>query len=73
MQFFWVGYIFFYIFEQYDYGGPLIKDNVQIGVMSWAELPCATGYPDFYTRLTYYIDWIKQALGTDEQHLQFVK
>ncbi|KAF5287270.1 hypothetical protein FQR65_LT02143 [Abscondita terminalis] len=42
---------------QGDSGGPLISGNQQIGVVSWGR-PCAIGYPDVYTRVSAYIDWI---------------
>lgn len=41
-----------------DYGGPLVVNNVLIGVVSWM-MPCAIGYPDVYTRISSYIEWIQ--------------
>ncbi|KAF5287271.1 hypothetical protein FQR65_LT02144 [Abscondita terminalis] len=40
-----------------DSGGPLISGSEQIGVVSWGQ-PCAIGYPDVFTRVSAYIDWI---------------
>ncbi|KAF2881835.1 hypothetical protein ILUMI_24336 [Ignelater luminosus] len=40
-----------------DSGGPLVYNGKQIGIVSWA-LPCALGYPDVYTRVSSYIEWI---------------
>ncbi|KAK4873163.1 hypothetical protein RN001_015192 [Aquatica leii] len=41
-----------------DSGGPLVANNKQVGIVSWA-LPCALGYPEVYTRISYYYNWIK--------------
>lgn len=40
-----------------DSGGPLIMDGKLIGVVSWGE-PCAKGYPDVFTRVSAFSDWI---------------
>ncbi|XP_033346598.1 chymotrypsin-1-like [Bombus vosnesenskii] len=40
-----------------DSGGPLIHDDVQIGVVSFGQ-PCAVGKPDVYTRVSSFIPWI---------------
>ncbi|KAF5287273.1 hypothetical protein FQR65_LT02146 [Abscondita terminalis] len=40
-----------------DSGGPLISGSEQVGVVSWGQ-PCAVGYPDVFTRVSSYIDWI---------------
>lgn len=42
-----------------DSGGPLVKDNELAGLVSWG-IPCAVGFPDVHTRITPYINWIKQ-------------
>ncbi|KAF2886572.1 hypothetical protein ILUMI_19601 [Ignelater luminosus] len=44
-----------------DSGGPLVSGGKLIGAVSRGD-PCATGYPDIYTRLSYASDWIKQNL-----------
>lgn len=43
---------------QGDSGGPLIGPNgKQIGIVSWGR-PCAIGYPDVFTKVSSYINWI---------------
>lgn len=44
-----------------DSGGPLAdtKNKVILGVVSWG-IPCGKGYPDAYTRVYSYLDWIKK-------------
>lgn len=42
-----------------DSGGPLSKDGVLIGLVSWGY-PCAVGKPDAYTRVYCYLDWIRE-------------
>jgi trypsin len=50
-------------------GGPLMLDNadsdlqtnpVLVGIKSWSIQTCDAGYPDVYTRVSYYADWIKE-------------
>ncbi|CAD6214576.1 GSCOCT00004123001.2-RA-CDS [Cotesia congregata] len=45
-----------------DSGGSLIADGVQIGIVSFG-VPCAQGYPDVYTRVFYYAEWIKEIIS----------
>ncbi|KAF5287774.1 hypothetical protein FQA39_LY15710 [Lamprigera yunnana] len=40
-----------------DSGSPLISYGIQIGIVSWGR-SCALGYPDVFTRISSYIDWI---------------
>lgn len=41
-----------------DSGGPLINDEGKVvGVVSYL-VPCAQGYPDVYTSIAYFRDWI---------------
>ncbi|XP_067010914.2 chymotrypsin-2 [Anabrus simplex] len=42
-----------------DSGGPLVEasSGELVGIVSWGR-PCAVGYPDVYTRVAKYIDWI---------------
>ncbi|KAK2584857.1 hypothetical protein KPH14_006294 [Odynerus spinipes] len=42
-----------------DSGGPLVANGVQIGIVSFGR-PCAVGYPDVYTRVSSYAQWIQQ-------------
>ncbi|KAK2586780.1 hypothetical protein KPH14_011807 [Odynerus spinipes] len=48
-----------------DSGGPLIKGDEQIGVVSWG-IPCARNYPDVFTRVYNYLDWIKTHIKEDD-------
>ncbi|KAI9589979.1 chymotrypsin-like elastase family member 2A [Glossina fuscipes] len=41
-----------------DSGGPLLFDNIQIGIVSWSLKPCASK-PAVFTNLSYYMKWIK--------------
>ncbi|XP_056640963.1 transmembrane protease serine 9-like [Diorhabda sublineata] len=41
-----------------DSGGPLIIDDIQIGVVSFGPIDCATGYPSVFTRVSEFNDWI---------------
>lgn len=42
---------------QGDSGGPLISNGKLTGLVSWG-LPCAQGYPDVFTRVSAFKDWI---------------
>ncbi|XP_017772357.1 PREDICTED: chymotrypsin-1 [Nicrophorus vespilloides] len=43
-----------------DSGGPLVDFNGnQIGIVSWGT-PCARGFPDVFTRVFSFLDWIAQ-------------
>ncbi|XP_059622536.1 trypsin-3-like [Phlebotomus argentipes] len=42
-----------------DSGGPLTIGNYAIGIVCWA-IPCATGYPDGYDRVSSHRTWIQQ-------------
>ncbi|XP_015116460.1 chymotrypsin-1, partial [Diachasma alloeum] len=42
-----------------DSGGPLVADGVQVGIASFVT-PCAVGYPDVFTRVSNYVDWIEE-------------
>lgn len=46
-----------------DSGGPLVYNNKLIGVTSW-WVPCGQGYPDGYTRVSEYVDWIEKNMKT---------
>ncbi|XP_051169919.1 chymotrypsin-2-like [Leptopilina boulardi] len=42
-----------------DSGGPLASNGTQIGIVSYGK-PCALGYPDVYTKVYGYLDWIQK-------------
>ncbi|KAM3966950.1 chymotrypsin-1 [Aphomia sociella] len=44
-----------------DSGGPLIKNNKLVGLVSWG-IPCAVGFPDVHTRISSYANWIKEEI-----------
>ncbi|CAD6230942.1 GSCOCT00006889001.2-RA-CDS [Cotesia congregata] len=51
-----------------DSGGPLTANGTLIGLVSFGR-PCAVGYPDVYTRVFFYRDWIKKAIANaDKPH-----
>ncbi|KAI8429519.1 hypothetical protein MSG28_000152 [Choristoneura fumiferana] len=45
-----------------DSGGPLVEGSSVVGVVSWG-MPCARGYPDVYTRVYAYRDWILERIS----------
>lgn len=41
-----------------DSGGPLVSlNNTLVGLVSWGT-PCGRGYPDVYTKVYSFLDWI---------------
>ncbi|XP_043283176.1 transmembrane protease serine 9-like [Venturia canescens] len=44
-----------------DSGGPLVAGDSQVGIVSFGR-PCAKGYPDVYTRVYKFVDWIEQTM-----------
>lgn len=40
-----------------DSGGPLVVQGILVGVVSWGR-PCAVGFPDVFTRVSSYVEWI---------------
>ncbi|XP_049790582.1 trypsin delta-like [Schistocerca nitens] len=47
-----------------DSGGPLLRDGVMVGIVSWS-FQCATPpYPTVYTRVSSYLDWIRENAGS---------
>ncbi|KAG8036034.1 hypothetical protein G9C98_004613 [Cotesia typhae] len=44
-----------------DSGGPLTAEGTLIGLVSFGR-PCAVGYPDVYTRVFFYLDWISETM-----------
>lgn len=45
-----------------DSGGPLVSNDTLIGLVSWS-IGCARGYPDVYTKVYAYLDWINQNMN----------
>ncbi|XP_052754637.1 chymotrypsin-2-like [Galleria mellonella] len=45
-----------------DSGGPLVEDGKIVGIVSWG-MPCARGYPDVYTRVYSFKDWILENIS----------
>lgn len=43
-----------------DYGSPLMVDEVQVGVASQGVMYCIPGYPFVFTRVSSFLDWIKE-------------
>ncbi|XP_064541928.1 trypsin [Drosophila montana] len=42
-----------------DSGGPLVQDNVLIGIVSWGKLPCGqVNSPSVYVQVSSFISWI---------------
>ncbi|KAF5287777.1 hypothetical protein FQA39_LY15713 [Lamprigera yunnana] len=48
-----------------DSGGPLAANGKQIGIVSWGE-PCGVGYPDVFTKVSAYVDWINNNIKLRE-------
>jgi len=53
-----------------DSGGPLVDLNKKtvVGVVSWG-IPCAQGYPDVFTRVHSYLDWINENIEEQSSDL----
>ena len=54
-----------------DSGGPLVdaadpENKVLVGLVSWG-VPCARGFPDAFTRVHYFVDWIKNRIAEQSQ------
>ncbi|XP_053593019.1 chymotrypsin-1-like [Microplitis demolitor] len=45
-----------------DSGGPLTANGTLVGIVSYGR-PCAKGFPDVYTRVFHYRDWINQTIA----------
>ncbi|KAL7427101.1 hypothetical protein ACHAXM_000823 [Skeletonema potamos] len=47
-----------------DSGGPLMLADVQVqvGIVSFGQLDCKPGAPSVYTRVSNYVDWIKETV-----------
>ncbi|CAG5035496.1 unnamed protein product [Parnassius apollo] len=47
-----------------DSGGPLVEDGKVVGIVSWG-MPCARGYPDVYTRVYSFKNWIENKMSEE--------
>ncbi|KAJ8668609.1 hypothetical protein QAD02_010272 [Eretmocerus hayati] len=47
-----------------DAGSPLVSDEVQVGITSFG-LHCGRGFPDIFTRVSSFVDWINETLNSD--------
>ena len=45
---------------QGDSGGPAFCGNTIVGITSWGDYNCDGFHPTVYTRVSSYIDWIKE-------------
>ncbi|CAG9783252.1 unnamed protein product [Diatraea saccharalis] len=45
-----------------DSGGPLVENGRIVGIVSWG-MPCARGYPDVYSRVHSFRDWILEKIS----------
>ncbi|KAK1741499.1 trypsin-like serine protease [Skeletonema marinoi] len=45
---------------QGDSGGPIVIASQNVGITSWGVGCGQKGYPDYYTRVSSYIDWIEE-------------
>ena len=47
-----------------DSGGPLLVNNVMVGIVSWALKPCAVApYPGVYTDVASFVPWLVEKTG----------
>lgn len=47
-----------------DTGNPLVTARRElVGIASWA-IPCARGYPDVFTRVFPYLEWIEKTIAS---------
>ncbi|XP_029672531.1 chymotrypsin-2-like [Formica exsecta] len=54
-----------------DSGSPLVYNNTLIGIFSWTK-PCAIGFPDVFTRISHFTDFITQAMLDLDQYNQTI-
>lgn len=48
-----------------DSGGPLAINGELVGLVSWG-VKCAKGYPDVFTRISTFGDWLKENMAKNE-------
>ncbi|KAF2900224.1 hypothetical protein ILUMI_05963 [Ignelater luminosus] len=50
----------------YDSGGPLIRNNILIGIVSWGPEDCATDHlPGVYTKVSFFSDWLRRKMNNN--------
>ncbi|XP_058805923.1 trypsin-3-like [Phymastichus coffea] len=48
-----------------DSGGPLISSGQVIGITSWGSVPCEGESPTAYTKVSNFVDWIKNIMSNN--------
>jgi len=43
----------------------MVCNGVLAGVSSWGEISCLTQYPDVYTRVNNFLDWIHSVVESE--------
>lgn len=46
-----------------DSGSPMVHNNEVAGIASWVQ-PCGVGYPDVYTKVSFFHKWIVNNIAT---------
>lgn len=50
-----------------DNGGPLVVNNVQVGIVSWARGCGRPGIPAVYARVAHFTNWIRQMIWNSKR------
>lgn len=54
-----------------DSGSPLLDvqqdtgEKIQVGIVSYGKVSCASAYPDYYARVSNYVDWIESTMSAE--------
>ncbi|XP_050663910.1 chymotrypsin-2-like [Leptidea sinapis] len=51
-----------------DSGGPLVENGKVVGIVSWG-VPCARGYPDVYSRVYSFKEWILENMKEETDNV----